>query len=81
VKRRLTTSLVRFTRWILGLAAFGLAGYWFLEGRRRRRRPLYGVEADTGRPTGLRISPLAPLEAAIARELERDLSDRRASET
>lgn len=63
--------MIRLLRWILAGVCFGAALYWLVEWWTRPRVEL-GFEADTGRPTGLRISPLGPLEAAIARELERD---------
>ncbi len=67
--------MIAWLRLIAAGILFGLAIYWLwtaVKDGRRRRRPLYGVEADTGRPTGLRVSPLSPAESAAALALERD---------
>lgn len=71
------------TRWIrrlFGLALLGWSAWTLLRaawrivaGASSSTSPLYGIDADTGAPTGLRITPLDPLETTAARRLERDL--------
>jgi len=63
--------LLRILRVLAGAAALAAAAWWTLEAiAKRSGPPRYGL--DEGRPTGLRISPLTPVEAGVARALERD---------
>ena len=64
--------LIRILRAAAGLACLVAAAWWAVETVRdvMLHRPLYGVDVDTGEPTGLRVSALSPAEAAAALELE-----------
>jgi hypothetical protein len=61
----------RIVRLVAGGICLGLAVHWTLETMRRRRPIVSAFEADTGRPTGLRITPLTPAETdwALLREV------------
>lgn len=69
--------MIRIIRRLLGVACFVLAAWWTVQALlEERRRPRYGVDRDTGIPTGLRISPLREAERSAALALERELLER-----
>lgn len=74
----------RRLRQLLGLALLAWAGWTIARETIARSRdrflfggwiPLYGLEADTGAPTGLRVNALSPAERNAALELERRLNE------
>jgi len=69
---------VKRLRRILGALFFALAGWWsvaWLRETMRRSTFRFSVDAETGEPYGLRITPLTPAERLEAIDREWDAQD------
>jgi hypothetical protein len=63
--------VIRRIRLVVGLALLAWSAWIVVREPTRRSRDRFGW--DEGRPTGIRIAPLAPAERAAALELEERL--------
>ena len=63
--------MIRWVRRIVGVALLAWAAWQVI--RPRSWIPLYGVDAETGAPYGVRITPLSPAETAAAIAAERKM--------
>lgn len=76
-----------WARRIVGLVALAAAAWWALEAivawwafRYLGDHPQRGVDASTGEPYGVRVSPLSPAEREAALAVEREAADAWADE-